>query len=425
MVEKYIIMGGNPLSGSVRISGAKNAVLPILAASLLSSGVSIINDVPRLRDVQVMKEVLEFLGCVVEWSGSTMKVDASKVNSVEISDFLMRKMRASNLVMGPLLTRFGCAKLSYPGGCAIGSRPMDLHLKGLKSMGAIIDGKFGFIEAVAKDRFLQGSEICLDFPSVGATENIMMSATLAKGETVISNAAKEPEIVDLERFLNSMGAEISGAGTDVVKIKGVEKLTSTEHTVIPDRIEAGTFLVAAAITKGNVKIENIKTKHIEAVIAKLKEMGIKIVEEDLGIRAIGSDCLKAVDVKTMPYPGFPTDMQPQIMAVLSVAKGTSIVSENIFENRFKHVDELRRMGADIKVEGRIAIIKGKNQLSGTFVNTSDLRAGAALVIAGLAAEDATIVDSIYHIDRGYENFDQKLRGLGAKIIRVTETQKKF
>lgn len=424
-MEKYIIMGGNPLSGSVRISGAKNAVLPILAASLLSSGVCVIKDVPRLRDVHVMKEVLEFLGCTVEWSGSTMKIDASKVNSIEISDFLMRKMRASNLVMGPLLTKFGSAKLSFPGGCAIGSRPMDLHLKGLSAMGAKIEEKFGFIEAIAKDGCLKGAEICLDFPSVGATENIMMAATLARGETIISNAAKEPEIVDLQRFLNNMGAQISGAGTDIITIKGVDELSATEHTVISDRIEAGTLMVAASITKSNIKIENVQAKHMEAVISKLREIGIKITEEESGLRVIGMEDLKAVDIKTMPYPGFPTDMQPQMMALLSIAKGTSIISENIFENRFKHVDELRRMGADIKVEGRVAIIKGKekNGLSGTFVNASDLRAGAALVIAGLAAEDATIIDSIHHIDRGYENFEQKLRGLGAKIIRVAETQR--
>jgi UDP-N-acetylglucosamine 1-carboxyvinyltransferase len=422
-VEKYIIMGGIPLSGSVKISGAKNAVLPILAASLLSSGVTVINDIPRLRDVQVMKEVLEFLGCSVEWSGTTMKIDGSKVSSIEVSDFLMRKMRASNLVMGPLLTKFGSAKLSFPGGCAIGSRPMDLHLKGLATMGAKIEEKFGFIEAVAPGGRLEGNEICLDFPSVGATENLMMAAVLAKGKTIISNAAKEPEIVDLQNFLNKMGAKISGAGTDIITITGVEKLDSTEHTVIPDRIETGTFITAAAITRGNIKIENVNLRHMDAVVAKFREMGVKIIEEQGGVRVIGTDNLKPVDVKTMPFPGFPTDMQPQIMALLAIAQGTSIISENIFENRYKHVDELRRMGADIKVEGRIAVIKGKRTLSGTFVNASDLRAGAALVIAGLGAQDATIVDSIFHIDRGYENFEQKLRGLGAKIIRVTETHR--
>jgi UDP-N-acetylglucosamine 1-carboxyvinyltransferase len=419
-------MGGNPLSGSVRISGAKNAVLPILAASLLSSGINTISDVPRLRDVQVMKEVLEFLGCTIEWSGTTMKIDSTKVNSIEISDFLMRKMRASNLVMGPLLAKYGTAKLSFPGGCAIGSRPMDLHLKGLGAMGAEIKERFGFIEAKATAGRLQGSEIYLDFPSVGATENLMMAATMAQGKTVISNAAKEPEIVDLQKFLNNMGAKIKGAGTDIITIEGVDKLGSTEHTVIPDRIEAGTFMAAAAITKGDIRIENVNLRHMESTVAKLRDMGVKIVEEKVGVvRVTAPESLKAVDIKTMPYPGFPTDMQPQIMALLSVAQGTSIISENIFENRYKHVDELRRMGADVKLEGRIAVIKGKinKNLTGTFVNASDLRAGAALAIAGLAAEDATIVDSIYHIDRGYENFEQKLRGIGAKVIRVTETNR--
>lgn len=422
-MEKYIIMGGIPLSGSVKISGAKNAVLPILAASILSPGATVIKDVPRLRDVQVMKEVLEFLGCVIDWSGTTIRIDSSKINSIEISDFLMRKMRASNLVMGPLLTKFGFAKLSFPGGCAIGSRPMDLHLKGLSTMGAIIKEKFGFIEATAPGGRLRGGEIYLDFPSVGATENLMMAAVLAQGTTVISNAAKEPEIVDLQEFLNNMGAKVEGAGTDIINIKGVKELVSTEHTVIPDRIEAGTFMTAAAITKGNIKIENVKLRHMESIVAKLKDIGIKIIEEAGKVRVIGSEIIKPVDLKTMPYPGFPTDMQPQIMSLLTVAQGTSIISENIFENRYKHVDELRRMGADIKVEGRIAVVKGmvKKNLSGTFVNASDLRAGAALVLAGLVAEDVTIVDSIYHIDRGYENFEQKLRGLGAKVIRVTET----
>lgn len=416
-------MGGIPLSGSVKISGAKNAVLPILAASILSPGATVIKDVPRLRDVQVMKEVLEFLGCVIDWSGTTIRIDSSKINSIEISDFLMRKMRASNLVMGPLLTKFGFAKLSFPGGCAIGSRPMDLHLKGLSTMGAIIKEKFGFIEATAPGGRLRGGEIYLDFPSVGATENLMMAAVLAQGTTVISNAAKEPEIVDLQEFLNNMGAKVEGAGTDIINIKGVKELVSTEHTVIPDRIEAGTFMTAAAITKGNIKIENVKLRHMESIVAKLKDIGIKIIEEAGKVRVIGSEIIKPVDLKTMPYPGFPTDMQPQIMSLLTVAQGTSIISENIFENRYKHVDELRRMGADIKVEGRIAVVKGmvKKNLSGTFVNASDLRAGAALVLAGLVAEDVTIVDSIYHIDRGYENFEQKLRGLGAKVIRVTET----
>lgn len=418
-MDKFIITGGNPLSGSVRISGSKNAVLPILAASLLTNGVSVIRDVPKLLDVQVMKEVLEFLGCKVQWTGSVMTVDGAQVDSIEISDMLMRKMRASNLVMGPLLSRFGKVRISYPGGCAIGSRPMDLHLKGLEKMGAVIEEKFGFIDAKAKNGRLSGAEICLDFPSVGATENLMMAATLAKGHTTISNSAKEPEIYDLQCFLNSLGAKISGAGTDLISIEGVDNLSSTDHTVIPDRIEAGTFLIAGAITKSQIKIENVRIRHLESLLFKLQEMGLSIDELDNGVVIEGKENLKPVDIKTMPYPGFPTDLQPQMMALLSLANGTSIVSENIFENRFKHIDEFRRMGANIKAEGKLAIIKGVKGLSGTYVNTTDLRAGAALVLTGLAAQGATVVDEIYHIDRGYENFEHKLKNLGAKIIRVT------
>lgn len=420
-MEKFIITGGYPLSGSINISGAKNAVLPILAASLLSTGVCTIKNVPRLRDVKVMKEVLEFLGCDIEWSGSLMKVDASKVNYVEVPDNLMRKMRASNLVMGPLLARFLRAKISYPGGCAIGNRPMDLHLKGFKNMGVKIDEKFGFIDAQVLDKKLKGAEIYLDFPSVGATENLMMAATLAEGQTIIANAAREPEIEDLQTFLNNMGAKISGAGTDLIRVQGVKSLVSAEHSVIPDRIEAGTFMIAAAITKGNIKLNNFNIKYNETIIAKLKEMNVKFFEEEDGLRILGPEVLKAVDIKTLPYPGFSTDMQPQMMALLSIAEGTSIISENIFENRFKHVDELRRMGADIKVEGKIAVVKGVKKLNGAFVNATDLRAGAALVLAGLAGKNATIIDSINHIDRGYEKFDLKLRDIGANILRVSET----
>lgn len=420
MMERFLITGGYPLSGSIKISGAKNAVLPILSASLLSTGVSVIKNVPHLNDVFVMKEVLEYLGCSVELTGSTMKVDSSKVKYIEVPDKLMRRMRASSLVMGPLLARFGKAKISYPGGCAIGCRPIDLHLKGLKSMGVVIEEKHGFVEAKVKDGSLLGTDICLDFPSVGATENIMMAASLALGDTVIYNAAKEPEIIDLQNFLNSMGAKIVGAGSDIIQIKGVNNLTSTDYSIMPDRIEIGTFMIAAAITRGNVKIENVHTQHLEAVIAKLKDMGVSIFEENNGIRVVGPDIINPVDIKTLPYPGFPTDMQPQFMALLSVANGTSIISENIFENRYMHVPELVRMGADIKVEGRAAIIKGINKLNGTTVTATDLRAGAALVIAGLAGKDDTLVDSIYHIDRGYDKFDIKLRSLGAKITRINK-----
>lgn len=415
-MEKYVIVGGNRLSGTVRLSGGKNSVLTILPACLISKGVCTLHDVPRLSDVYVMKEVLECLGAKVNFTGNTMVVDASVIHTLEVPDRLTRQMRASNLVMGALLSRFREAKLAYPGGCSIGSRPMDQHLRGMKIFGAHVTEKYGYIEAKAAR--LEGAEICLDFPSVGATENLMMTATLAKGVTILRNAAREPEIVDLQNFLNSMGANIRGAGTDIIRIDGVKELGSAEHVIIPDRIEAGTFIVMAAITQGDVEIHNVIPEHLEAVIAKIREMGVEISEFEGGVRVICRERTKGVDVKTMPFPGFPTDMQPQVMALTAVSEGTSILTETIFENRFKHVDELRRMGADIRVEGRVAIVKGIKRLSGAYVETSDLRAGAALVTAGLAADGATIVGNIYHIDRGYENFEQKLRSLGAQILRV-------
>ncbi|MBZ4654119.1 MAG: UDP-N-acetylglucosamine 1-carboxyvinyltransferase [Peptococcaceae bacterium] len=420
-MEKYVIVGGNRLSGTVRVSGAKNAVLTILPACLLSKGVCTIHEVPRLSDVFVMKEVLECLGAHVEFTGNTMVVNASRISTLEVPEKLTRMMRASNLVMGPLLSRFKQVKLAYPGGCSIGSRPMDQHLRGMKIMGAKVTEKYGYIEAQATK--LTGSEICLDFPSVGATENLMMAAVLADGVTIIRNAAREPEIVDLQNFLNGMGAEIRGAGTDIIKIQGVQELGSTEHTIIPDRIEAGTFMVAAAISRGDVYLENVIPEHIEAVIAKLKEAGVGIEEKGDCVRVFYQGPTRGVDYKTMPYPGFPTDMQAQIMALMAISEGTSIVSETIFENRFKHVDELRRMGADIHVESRIAIVKGVQRLTGAHVEASDLRAGAALVIAGLAADGATILENVYHIDRGYERFEFKLRGLGAQILRVNGDSK--
>ena len=415
-MEKYVIVGGNRLSGTVQLSGGKNSVLTILPACLLSKGVCTIHDVPRLSDVLVMKEVLNCLGAKVEFTGNTIVVDASRLCSVEVPDRLTRMMRASNLVMGPLLSRFHQAKLAYPGGCSIGSRPMDQHIRGMKTMGAQIMERHGFIEIKAAR--IRGGEICLDFPSVGATENLMMAATLAEGTTILRNAAREPEIVDLQNFLNNMGARIKGAGTDIIRIEGVKELGSTEHTIIPDRIEAGTFIVIAAITQGDIFIKNIIPEHLEAVIAKIKETGVQITEAEDGVRVVGKGRTKCVDIKTMPFPGFPTDMQAQVMALLAVSEGTGIITENIFENRFKHVDEFRRMGADIRVEGRVAIIKGVNNLSGAYVEASDLRAGAALVIAGLAAEGATVVDNIQHMDRGYEHFERKLRDLGAQILRV-------
>ncbi|NLG86613.1 MAG: UDP-N-acetylglucosamine 1-carboxyvinyltransferase [Firmicutes bacterium] len=415
-MDKFLITGGKPLQGTVRIAGAKNATLPVMAATLLSPGVSEIHDVPDLRDVRKMKDILTILGAKIESGPSWCRVDASHITSSQVPERLMREMRSSVFIMGALLGRQGAVKLSYPGGCAIGPRPIDLHLKGLASLGARISERHGYIIAEAKK--LQGSDIHLDFPSVGATENIMMAAVLADGVTVIRNAAKEPEVVDLQNFLNKMGARIRGAGTDTIKIEGVSTLGSASHNVIPDRIEAGTFMVAAAMTGGDVYLENVIAEHNEPVTAKLREAGafVEPVGDKVHVWAKGR--LTAVDVKTLPYPGYPTDMQPQTMAMLSGAAGTSVIIENIFANRFKHVDELRRMGAQISIEGRAAVIRGVERLSGAAVEASDLRAGVALVLAGLVAEGQTVVDHIYHIDRGYEGLEHKLAALGAQVQRL-------
>jgi UDP-N-acetylglucosamine 1-carboxyvinyltransferase len=413
-----MICGGNRLKGMVRVSGSKNATLPILAATILNNGKSIIRGAPGLRDVSVMKDVLTSLGAKIIWDNQNMEVDASQINSSEISEYLTRRMRASNLVLGALLGRFGRIKISYPGGCQIGSRPMNLHLKGLRAMGADIYERFGYIIAEAKK--LVGADIHLDLPSVGATENIMMAAVLAEGVTSIRNAAKEPEIVDLQNFLNKMGAGVKGAGTDNIKIEGVKPgdLKPAVHAVIPDRIEAGTHLVAAAVTGGEVTVKNVIPEHLEPLLAKLREANIDITAGDDWLKLAGAGRVRAVDIKTMPYPGFPSDMQPQMMALLSLAEGTSVITETIFENRFKHVGELRRMGADIKVEGQSAIITGVPKITGACVEASDLRAGAALVIAALAAEDGTVLENVEHIDRGYEQLEAKYNALGARIIRV-------
>ncbi|KAB2954521.1 UDP-N-acetylglucosamine 1-carboxyvinyltransferase [Heliorestis acidaminivorans] len=411
--RRISIKGGHPLEGTVRISGAKNAVLPILAASLMSTGPCRIKDVPNLTDVRVMIEVLSNLGVKVGWEKGTLIVDAKEARTDEVSADLMRRMRASNLVLGPLLSRFHRVRLSHPGGCSIGSRPMDLHLKGLHKMGARFVERFGYFEVEAER--LKGADIHLDFPSVGATENLIMAACLAKGTTVIRNSAKEPEIIDLQNFLNALGAKVRGAGLDVIRIEGVSELGGGCHHVIPDRIEAGTFMVAAAITEGDVKITNVIPEHLEPVTAKLRETGVIVQEENDAIRVIGTKERKGIDLKTMPYPGFPTDMQPQMMALLAVSEGTSVISETIFENRFKHVDELRRMGANIRLEGRVAIIKGVDSLSGAFVEATDLRAGSALILAGLCAENGTVVEKIHHIERGYENLVDKLVALGASV----------
>lgn len=417
-MSKIIVKGGNSLHGTVKVDGAKNAALPILAGSLLANGKSIIEDIPDLEDVRVMCEVLQSLGVDLEYGNGKAVVKSDNVSGIEAPYELVRKMRASFLVTGPLLAKLGKARISLPGGCAIGSRPIDLHLKGFSALGAEIFMGHGYIEAVAKR--LKGDRIYLDYPSVGATENIMMAAVLAEGQTFIENAAEEPEIVDLANYLNAMGARIKGAGTDLIKIEGVKELKGVRHQVIPDRIEAGTYMAAAAITRGDVLINNVLCDHLKSIVAKLKETGAYIEELPKGIRVKMNTRAKAVDVKTLPYPGFPTDMQAQMMALLSTAVGTSVIIETVFENRFMHVDELKRMGAKIKIEGRSAIIEGTESLSGAPVKATDLRAGAALVLAGLAAEGETQVNNAYHLDRGYANIVAKLRGLGAEIYRDTD-----
>ena len=415
-MSSIVIEGGRPLKGTVKISSAKNAVLPVIAASLLTESECIIEDAPELEDVKVMTEVLNSVGAKALREGDSIKISAGTIDSFEAPYDLVRKMRASFLVMGPLLARKGRARISMPGGCAIGSRPIDLHLKGFAALGANIDLGHGFVEA--KCDKLKAATIYLDFPSVGATENIMMAAALAEGQTTIGNAAKEPEIIDVANFLNSMGAKIRGAGTDIIKIEGVKELSGISYTVIPDRIETGTYLVAGAITGGNVLLENVVPEHLKPVIAKLIECGADITEEPEGLRVIGCERPVASDVKTMPYPGFPTDMQAQIMAFLSKACGTSMVIETVFENRYMHVEELKRMGAKIKIEGRSAVVEGVEKLSGAPVKATDLRAGAALILAGLAAEGTTKVMHTYHIDRGYVDIVGKLKNLGANIKKV-------
>jgi UDP-N-acetylglucosamine 1-carboxyvinyltransferase len=419
-LEKIIVRGGRKLSGTVKVEGAKNAVLPVIAASLLASdGKSIINDAPALSDVYTINEVLRYLNAEVEFKNNQIIVDASRELKTEAPFEYVRKMRASVLVMGPLLARKGRARIALPGGCAIGSRPIDQHLKGFELMGARVKVGNGFIDAEVNGK-LRGTKIYLDFPSVGATENIMMAATLAEGVTVIENCAKEPEIVDLANFLNAMGAKVRGAGTGTIRIEGVSELHGARHTVIPDRIEAGTFMVAAAITGGNVLVQGAVPEHLSSLIAKMEEMGITIIEEKDGLRVIGTDDLKPVDIKTMPHPGFPTDMQSQMMALLLRANGTSMITETVFENRFMHVEEFRRMNGDIKIEGRSVIINGPCNLQGAEVAATDLRAAAALILSGLVAEGYTRVTQLKHLDRGYVNFHGKLAALGADIQRVLE-----
>lgn len=415
---RIIINGGRPLVGRVHIDGAKNAVLPIIAASLLSSRPTTLRDIPWLNDVATACEVIAHLGATARRSGADLVIDPSGLTDVEAPYELVRKMRASFLVLGPLLARLGRARISLPGGCAIGTRPIDLHLKGLEALGAKIVIGHGRIEAVVADH-LHGAHIYLDFPSVGATENLMMAAVLACGTTTIENAAEEPEVVDLANFINTMGGRVYGAGTPVIRIEGEPELNGTTYSVIPDRIEAGTFMVAAAITGGDVVLENVVSEHLKPVIAKLGEAGVIVSEEAGGqLRVTAPERPRATDIKTLPYPGFPTDMQAQFMALLTIAEGTSIVTETVFENRFMHVDELKRMGAQIKIEGRSAVVRGQRQLQGASVRATDLRAGAALVLAGLAADGTTEVSGVDHIDRGYIAFDEKLARLGADLKRV-------
>ncbi|MDY2986427.1 MAG: UDP-N-acetylglucosamine 1-carboxyvinyltransferase [Peptoniphilus sp.] len=416
-MEKIIVRKSEPLRGTVRISGAKNAALPILAASLLGTEDVVLEDVPGLKDVDIMCQVLESLGSTVK------RVEKNKIiiNSNNLSSYvtnyeLMGKMRASFLVMGPLLGRMGKTVNSLPGGCNIGARPIDLHLKGFEALGAKIENNVGDITASCEK--LIGDTIYLDFPSVGATENIMTAAVLAEGETVIENAAMEPEIVDLANFLRKMGAKVVGAGTSTIRINGVKELKGCTHQIIPDRIEAGTFMVAAAMTEGDIKIENVIVSHIKPVIAKLEEAGAQVIEEDDSLRVIGNSIKRPINIKTLPYPGFPTDMQAQFMAFTTTLNGKSTVKETVFENRFMHADELVKMGADINTKDREARVVGPSQLKGAKVNATDLRAGAALILAGLMAEGETEIGEIYHIDRGYEDIEEKFRKLGANIERV-------
>ena len=417
-MERLIVKGGNRLVGTVKASGAKNAVLPIIAASILGTSPSRLDEIPALEDVRTICAVLECLGIKVDASEPhTLKIDSREITSCEAPYELVRSMRASFLVMGPLLARKGYARISQPGGCAIGTRPIDLHLKGFEALGVKIEQGHGYIEASAPEG-MTGANIYLDFPSVGATENIMMAAAMANGTTVLENPAEEPEIVDLANYLNQMGARVRGAGTNVITIEGVSELHGVQHSVIPDRIEAGTYMIAAAMTGGDVIIENVLPEHQKPLIAKLREAGA-LVEEDIDrIHVVGSGKLKAVDIKTLPYPGFPTDMQAQMMAMLSVAEGRSKITETVFENRFMHVVELNRMGANITTEGRSAVITGPAHLTGCTVRATDLRAGAAMILAGLVAEGATEICDIYHIDRGYEEIAAKLTRLGADIKRV-------
>lgn len=417
-MEQYVIKGGNPLVGEVEIGGAKNAALAILSAAVMTDETVTIENVPNVRDTNVLLNAIQEIGAKVErLDAHTVRINGSFIRDLNVDNEYIRKIRASYYLIGALLGKYKRAEVALPGGCDIGSRPIDLHMKGFRALGANVDIKYGLVLASADK--LVGTHIYLDKVSVGATINIMMAASMAEGKTIIENAAKEPHVVDVANFLNSMGANIRGAGTDVIRIVGVEKLHATEYSIIPDQIEAGTFMLAAAATKGDITVKNVIPKHLEAISAKLLEVGCEVEEFDDAVRVVASKPLRHTQVTTLPYPGFPTDMQPQMAVVLGISHGTSTVTESIFENRFKYVDELTRMGASIKVESNIAIIGGVEQYTGARVNAPDLRAGAALVIAGLAAEGITVVDDIYYIERGYEAFEHKLSQLGALIEKVS------
>jgi UDP-N-acetylglucosamine 1-carboxyvinyltransferase len=414
-MDKIVIVGGESLRGDVRISGSKNAALPILASALLVGGWNTFHNIPDLMDIKTIRKLLNSLGVEIEGQG-TLRINAGVITSCEASYDLVRTMRASILVLGPLVARMGEARVSLPGGCAIGARPVNLHIKALRALGAEVTLKDGYVEAKATR--LKGAEIYFDISTVTGTENIMMAATLAEGKTLLKNAAREPEVVNLAEVLIGMGARIHGAGSDLITIEGVERLHPAEATVIPDRIEAGTFLIAAGITGGDVRILGCNPLHLDALIAKLRDAGMRIDVAEDSLRAAGDGTLRSVDVKTLPYPGFPTDLQAQIMALMAVAKGLSVITETVFENRFMHVSEMIRMGADIVIQGKSALVRGVSKLHGAPVMATDLRASASLILAGLVAEGTTVLSRVYHIDRGYQQIEKKLSALGADIRRV-------
>lgn len=416
-VEKYIINGGGKLTGEVSITGAKNSVLPILAATVIGGSKSTIMNIPNLRDVEIMESILLSLGCNVEKMGNMMVIDTGPLNKTKVPDELVREMRSSIILMGAMLARCGEVEISYPGGCEIGPRPIDLHLKALRDMGTEIEESHGYLHC--KTKGLKGCDIQLDYPSVGATENIILAGVKAEGKTVIRNAAREPEIIDLQNYLNKAGAKVSGAGTSVITIEGVKKLNNVTHSIIPDRIVAGTLMTAAAITGGDIIINNIIVDHLLGITAKLRETGVLVYSNCSSIKVTGPKKINPIEMlQTLPYPGFPTDMQAQMMSLLSIAGGTSIISETVFENRFKHAEELSRMGANIKSFGKVAVIKGVKELTGAKTTAKDLRGGAALVLAGLVAKGTTEVHNIFHIERGYEDLHLTLQSLGADIIKI-------